>query len=230
MAGDGAHRLGDAAAAFTSNARNPDLRKAQLSFLGAWTAEWAFTVALGIVAYRDGGAAAVGLVGLLRMLRPRSARRCCPRSPTAGGATHPGPRLDRAGRGHGRCRGGGRPGRRSGGDLRPRRAVDHRGHPVPPGTLRPASLALPHRPRARQRQRRTRPARLGRDPRRAAPGRGAPRGRRRRRGVRGGRPPPPSGPRACCCACRTTPRPARPRPDPTSVGRCSRDWRGRAQP
>ena len=62
------NRLADAAAAFTSNARNPDLRRAQLSFLGAWTAEWAFTVALGIVAYRDGGATALGLVGLLRML------------------------------------------------------------------------------------------------------------------------------------------------------------------
>lgn len=61
-------RLGKAGAAFTSNARNPDLRRAQLSFLGAWTAEWAFTVGLGIVAYRDGGAAAVGLVGLLRMV------------------------------------------------------------------------------------------------------------------------------------------------------------------
>ena len=61
-------RLGDAGAAFTSNWRNPNLRRAQLSFLGAWTAEWAFTVALGIVAYRDGGAAAVGLVGLLRMV------------------------------------------------------------------------------------------------------------------------------------------------------------------
>lgn len=61
-------RLGQAAAAFTSNARNPNLRRAQLSFLGAWTAEWAFTVALGIVAYRDGGAAALGLVGLLRMV------------------------------------------------------------------------------------------------------------------------------------------------------------------
>ena len=60
-------RLGKAAAAFTSNARNPNLRRAQLSFLGAWTAEWAFTVGLGIVAYRDGGATAVGLVGLLRM-------------------------------------------------------------------------------------------------------------------------------------------------------------------
>ncbi len=64
----GSHRLADAATAFTSNARNPDLRRAQLSFLGAWTAEWAFTVALGIVAYRDGGATALGLVGLLRMV------------------------------------------------------------------------------------------------------------------------------------------------------------------
>jgi MFS family permease len=66
--GAGRSRLADAAAAFTSNARNPDLRRAQLSFLGAWTAEWAFTVALGIVAYRDGGATALGLVGLLRMV------------------------------------------------------------------------------------------------------------------------------------------------------------------
>ncbi len=61
-------RLRDAGAAFASNWINPNLRRAQLSFLGAWTAEWAFTVALGIVAYRDGGAVAVGLVGLLRMV------------------------------------------------------------------------------------------------------------------------------------------------------------------
>jgi MFS family permease len=60
-------RLRNAAGAFVSNARNPDLRRAQLSFAGAWTAEWAFTVGLAIVAYRDGGAGAVGLVGLLRM-------------------------------------------------------------------------------------------------------------------------------------------------------------------
>lgn len=68
--GDGRRRsrVRDAAAAFTSNWRNPNLRRAQLSFLGAWTAEWAFTVALGIVAYRDGGAVALGLVGLLRMV------------------------------------------------------------------------------------------------------------------------------------------------------------------
>ena len=54
------NRLAIAAGAFASNARNPNLRRAQLSYLGAWTAEWAFTVALGIVAYRDGGATAVG--------------------------------------------------------------------------------------------------------------------------------------------------------------------------
>ncbi|MFE5671025.1 MFS transporter [Agromyces sp. NPDC056523] len=68
--GDGGRRgrLRGAGAAFASNWRNSDLRRAQLSFLGAWTAEWAFTVALGIVAYRDGGALAVGLVGLLRMV------------------------------------------------------------------------------------------------------------------------------------------------------------------
>jgi MFS family permease len=61
-------RIGEAAAAFSSNWRNPNLRRSQLSFLGAWTAEWAFTVALGIVAYNDGGALALGLVGLIRML------------------------------------------------------------------------------------------------------------------------------------------------------------------
>lgn len=63
-----ASRLGAAAGAFASNARNASLRRAQLAFLGACAAEWAFTVAIGIVAYRDGGAAAVGLVGLLRMV------------------------------------------------------------------------------------------------------------------------------------------------------------------
>src|SRR5215212_6456357 len=62
-------RLKVAASAFASNAVNGNLRRAQLSYFAAWTAEWAFTVALGIVAYRDGGATAVGLVGLLRTIR-----------------------------------------------------------------------------------------------------------------------------------------------------------------
>lgn len=63
----GAGRLAAATGAFKSNIENPNLRWAQLSFAGASTAEWALTVALGIVAFRDGGAQAVGLVSLLRM-------------------------------------------------------------------------------------------------------------------------------------------------------------------
>jgi MFS family permease len=61
-------RLKVAASAFATNAVNGNLRRAQLSYFAAWTAEWVFTVALGIVAYRDGGATAVGLVALLRMV------------------------------------------------------------------------------------------------------------------------------------------------------------------
>ena len=53
--------------AFATNMRSRDLRRAQLAFGAAWTSEWALTVGLGIVAFRDGGAAAVGLVALLRL-------------------------------------------------------------------------------------------------------------------------------------------------------------------
>ncbi|MGN6429516.1 MAG: MFS transporter [Gaiellaceae bacterium] len=48
-------------------ARNPSLLRAQLSFGAAWTAEAAFTVALGVVAFLDGGATAVGLVAFARL-------------------------------------------------------------------------------------------------------------------------------------------------------------------
>ena len=54
--------------AFVAGMGNPQLRRAQIAFAAACAAEWAFTVALSVVAYRDGGAAAVGLVALLRML------------------------------------------------------------------------------------------------------------------------------------------------------------------
>jgi MFS family permease len=50
------------------NVRNAALRRAQLSFGAMWTSEWAATVAVSVVAYRDGGPAAVGLVAVLRML------------------------------------------------------------------------------------------------------------------------------------------------------------------
>jgi MFS family permease len=61
-------RLAEGGAALASNLRRPDLRRAQLAFGSAYAAEWAFTVALGVVAFRDGGATAVGIVALIRML------------------------------------------------------------------------------------------------------------------------------------------------------------------
>ena len=48
--------------------REGALVRALLSFGAAFTAEWAFTVAIGLVAFADGGAVAVGLVGVLRLL------------------------------------------------------------------------------------------------------------------------------------------------------------------
>jgi MFS family permease len=60
-------RLGVSARAFSTNARNRNLRRAQLSFGAAWTAEWALTVLLGVVAYRDGGAEAAGIVAFVRI-------------------------------------------------------------------------------------------------------------------------------------------------------------------
>ena len=61
-------RLAEGGAALASNLRRPDLRRAQLSFGSAYAAEWALIVALGVVAFRDGGATAVGIVALIRML------------------------------------------------------------------------------------------------------------------------------------------------------------------
>jgi cyclic nucleotide-binding protein/MFS transporter len=57
-----------ALAALLQTARTPNLRRAQLSFGAAWTAQYAVTVALGILAFREGGATAVGLVAMVRMV------------------------------------------------------------------------------------------------------------------------------------------------------------------
>lgn len=48
--------------------RHADLRNVELSLLFNWTAEHAYLVALGVYAYNNGGALAVGLVGLGRLL------------------------------------------------------------------------------------------------------------------------------------------------------------------
>jgi MFS family permease len=60
------NRLRESARALRATATNRNLRRMQLSFGATWTAEWAFTVALGVVAFDQGGAAAVGLVAFVR--------------------------------------------------------------------------------------------------------------------------------------------------------------------
>ena len=59
--------LAASARALSATVRNRSLLRAQLAFGAVWTGEWAFTVALSVVAYRDGGAEAVGLVAFLRI-------------------------------------------------------------------------------------------------------------------------------------------------------------------
>ncbi|HYI18561.1 MAG TPA: MFS transporter [Solirubrobacteraceae bacterium] len=56
-----------AADAWAQVARSGPLRRAQLSFAAMWAGEAAVLVALGVVAFRDGGVAAVGIVTALRM-------------------------------------------------------------------------------------------------------------------------------------------------------------------
>ena len=54
--------------ALAGTLRHGVMVRALLSFGAAFTAEWAFTVAIGLVAFAAGGAVAVGLVGLLRLV------------------------------------------------------------------------------------------------------------------------------------------------------------------
>jgi MFS family permease len=60
--------LGNLITQFGAVARNTNLRRLELAYLTSITSEWAYTVALGVFAYEGGGAAAVGVVGLIRML------------------------------------------------------------------------------------------------------------------------------------------------------------------
>jgi MFS family permease len=48
--------------------RNPSLRRVELAWGASIAAEWAHFVALGVFAYEEGGTAAVGIAGLVRML------------------------------------------------------------------------------------------------------------------------------------------------------------------
>jgi MFS family permease len=58
----------DVLATLGSAVRNPEVRRAELAWGAAIAAEWAHFVALGVFAYEEGGAAAVGIAGLVRLL------------------------------------------------------------------------------------------------------------------------------------------------------------------
>jgi MFS family permease len=61
-------RLREAIDAFAAVFSNPALRRVEISWALSITAYWVFIVALSLFAYEEGGAAAVGLVGLIRVL------------------------------------------------------------------------------------------------------------------------------------------------------------------
>jgi hypothetical protein len=61
-------QIAGSVAACSDNLRNPNLRRAQASFGLMWAGDWAATVAAGVVAFDHGGPAAVGVVGVARMV------------------------------------------------------------------------------------------------------------------------------------------------------------------
>ncbi len=54
--------------AFAAVFRNPQLRRLELAWSGSILGQWGYEVALAVFAYRTGGAAAVGIVALIRLL------------------------------------------------------------------------------------------------------------------------------------------------------------------
>ena len=62
------NRIGIALAGLAGVVRNGNLRRSELAWGAAITAEWAHFVALGVFAYEVGGTVAVGIAGLVRLL------------------------------------------------------------------------------------------------------------------------------------------------------------------
>jgi predicted MFS family arabinose efflux permease len=61
-------RFSESFAAFRDVYRNPNLRRIQLAFAGSVAGQYAFAIAIAVYAYRHGGAAAVGLMALVRTI------------------------------------------------------------------------------------------------------------------------------------------------------------------
>ena len=62
------NRIGIALAGLAGVVRNGNLRRSELAWGAAITAEWAHFVALGVFAYDVGGTVAVGIAGLVRLM------------------------------------------------------------------------------------------------------------------------------------------------------------------
>jgi MFS family permease len=60
--------MSQSAGALAAVFRNRDLRRLELAWVGSVIGSWAYLVALAVYAYGEGGAAAVGLVGVIRLL------------------------------------------------------------------------------------------------------------------------------------------------------------------
>jgi MFS family permease len=60
------HRLAESLWAFGAVFTNPDLRRIELAFAGSEVGKWLYLIALAVFAYEEGGAAAVGIVALVR--------------------------------------------------------------------------------------------------------------------------------------------------------------------
>jgi MFS family permease len=61
-------RPGQVVSALAAAVRNENIRRVELAWGAAISAEWAHFVALGVFAYEQGGASAVGIAGLVRLL------------------------------------------------------------------------------------------------------------------------------------------------------------------
>ena len=112
------------------------LRRAQISFAAMWAGESAFMVALAVVAFRDGGVAAVGVVTAVRMA---TAALLTPFLATLADRVRRERVLTGIGvvraRDAGRRRGGDRDRRPAGRDLRFRGCRHGRSGAVPPGAF-----------------------------------------------------------------------------------------------
>jgi MFS family permease len=61
-------QVNESTRAFVDVFRNPNLRRLELAWAGSTIGYWSYGIALAVYAYQAGGAAAVGLVGLIRIL------------------------------------------------------------------------------------------------------------------------------------------------------------------